>query len=210
MKIEQVALTLAGGSALYLAMAILSRDPAGPFGASVLERLAHPMRVALADESGTRLKAKYIAGADGSKLYDSDVMHDSQLNVDCKFTAGADGQMRCVPVVAPAAITTFIYFKNAACSERIALLEPGPVGCTPALPTYVFAKDSPPYCGAAEDELATHVYPLGSLIGASSPVYRMNGSNCEQVPAPLNFVYYDLLAELPAATFERATAGTDP
>src|SRR5260370_16789923 len=66
-------------------------------GRALVDALTDPVSSAMADatQSGTRLKVKYYAGADGSKQFFG--LHDSQLNVDCNFITAADGVSRSLP-----------------------------------------------------------------------------------------------------------------
>ena len=117
MQAKEVGKMLAGSVAIYMIMAACSAaggpqaflsgdaDASGSSGGTkgdgsggVLDALTDPISEASADpsQSGTRLKLKYYAGADGSKL--SAGLHDSQLNVDCYYSYPmSDGTLRCVP-----------------------------------------------------------------------------------------------------------------
>ena len=66
-------------------------------GGDLLDALTNPVADAKADPatSGTRLKAKYYAGADGSRQFVG--WHDAQRDEDCYFGAAADGVLRCAP-----------------------------------------------------------------------------------------------------------------
>lgn len=78
----------------------------GSKDSSILDALTDPVPDALADvtTSGSRLKAKWIVGADGSKQFRN--WYDSQLGHDCYFNPASDGQTRCLP------------YGNVACSAR--------------------------------------------------------------------------------------------
>ncbi len=46
--------------------------------------------------SGTRIKARFFQGAEGTRIFDS--MYDSTLNVRCSPATTSDGTLRCLPV----------------------------------------------------------------------------------------------------------------
>src|SRR5262245_6603817 len=50
---------------------------------------------ARADESGSRIKARYYAGEDGSRAAAG--LWDSQLQVTCFYVTANDGTLRCLP-----------------------------------------------------------------------------------------------------------------
>jgi hypothetical protein len=64
-------------------------------GRGILDALTDPVTEASAapNQSGSRLKAKYYVGSDGSKTFTG--MHDSMLNVDCNFIQASDSTTRC-------------------------------------------------------------------------------------------------------------------
>ena len=66
-------------------------------GGSLLTAITNPIpdAAAQAATSGTRLKASYYVGADGSKEFIG--LYDSQLGVNCSFYSASDGTSRCMP-----------------------------------------------------------------------------------------------------------------
>lgn len=90
MRAREAVQMLGGSILIYVIMAACSgaERPGLLGGTSVSEAKAD------GNASGTRLKVKRYAGADGSSLLVS--LHDSQLNVDCGFSTAADG---CAPAL---------------------------------------------------------------------------------------------------------------
>lgn len=95
---------------------------------AALDQLTNPVTDAHADtnQSGTRLRAKYFVGSDGSRQFNG--WHDSQRNEDCSFGTASDGMTRCLPRGA----TTGAYFADSGCSQVLAYVPKA--GCTPPGP----------------------------------------------------------------------------
>lgn len=179
----------------------------GSGSGSVFDALTDPVAEAAADpnQSGTRLKVHYYAGADGSKQTAG--MHDSMLNVDCYFQPMSDGTQRCVPIYGgtggQAAVQT--YFADAACTQALATTFKG---CAP--PAYAINYVSAPAC---DWQYVWHVYSIGTPYTGAS-MYSLSGSTCSG-PTPtsgLSSTYdiYTVGAELPPTTFVQATLQTEP
>jgi hypothetical protein len=115
MQLSRTLKALAVGLGAYVALAAVAADSARTH---VGGALPSPVSVALADTSGTRLKASYTVGSDGSKLFDADAVYDSQLGVDCSFSIAADGQTRC-PGIQDANLQKPIVFSDAACTTPV-------------------------------------------------------------------------------------------
>jgi hypothetical protein len=80
----------------------------------IIGEMMDPVPDANANESGSRLKAKYYIGADGSKQF-TFVWRDTQRDEDCTFGRVAGGELRCIP--ATSAIR--IYFADSGCTQPI-------------------------------------------------------------------------------------------
>jgi len=172
----------------------------GSGSGSLLDALTDPVAEAAADpnQSGTRLKVRYYAGADGSKQ--SEGMHDSMLNVDCFFQAMSDGTTRCVP----SGYSLAIAYADSACTQPLFYTTKG---CSP--PAYGAAVSSTTGCSAE----AWHIFSVGSAFTGSS-YYSANGTMCTG-PTPssglLNlYDVYTAGAEQPPSTFVQATLQTEP
>jgi hypothetical protein len=176
---------------------------------NVLDALTDPVPEARADitTSGTRLKANYFVGSDGSKQFQS--WHDSQLNLDCNFlTNTVDGTTRCLPVSAGSFIG---YYTDPQCFQKVVaattcspgsyltVYETGTSTCVPTSVAHVFAPGSQ-YTGATVFVMTT-VY---------SPDAGANVPACVSTSAATTLTYYTLGAEVPMSTFVQATIQTDP
>ena len=167
----------------------------GSDGPSVLDVLINPVPSANANLSGTRLKANYVAGIDGSQVFTG--LHDSQRNEDCAFTTAADGLLRCLPSGSyPVGV-----FTDAGCTQPTIGVAKGCTG------TYGIVATATT-CGAQ-----THVYTLGpALVGAKT--YSESDGMCIAYPATdlttleTTFDLYTLGAEVPASSFVQGAMQT--
>lgn len=82
-----------------------------------------PVPSALAAESGSRLKAKWLVAEDGARYFTFN-WYDRERGHDCSFLLAADGVQRCLP---PAAATTVAIASLLALGARIADLPRGVV-----------------------------------------------------------------------------------
>ncbi|MCA9646486.1 MAG: hypothetical protein H6718_10135 [Polyangiaceae bacterium] len=95
------------GGAIYVVMAACSSAGSsgsphhGPGGGGSGGSLTDPVPNATANESGSRLRANYYAGQDGSRQFVG--WHDTQRNEDCTMRNTKEGP-RCLPVLAAADI----------------------------------------------------------------------------------------------------------
>ena len=173
----------------------------GSGGPSIIDAFTDPVPSASADvnQSGTRLKAKYYAGADGSKAFQG--WHDSQLNLDCGFTTAADGVARCLPSGAG----TGGLWVDATCTQPLAQMAKG------CAATYAIVV-APPTCGVPGP---VHVHTLGAIFNGTSAYYTGTGT-CTAYPAAalttlgMTNDLYSVGAEMPASSFLQATLQTDP
>ncbi|MFO0588813.1 MAG: hypothetical protein U0441_14785 [Polyangiaceae bacterium] len=150
--------------------------------------------------SGSRLKAKYRVGEDGSKSYLPYVWYDSQRKEDCGFALAADGKERCLPVgtynAAPG-----IYFSDAACSISLALaLYPG---CDVK---YVAGSKTNVSCQFTSTE--TQLFTLGAKANLAT-VYVKSGANCISTSG-MGVELYEVGPEIPASSFVAGTVMVDP
>jgi hypothetical protein len=216
MNWKQMALVLSGGGTVYVVLAMrVHHAPEGGL------ELTDPVSIARAEISGTRLKAKYISGADGSQLYVAEVLHDSQLDVDCTFANAADDTKRCIPTAPSSSASDAsgrIYYRDSMCKgSAYVWLDPAPQGCTFNAPKYVYSYSQPPYCApnnVAADALA-HIFPVGTLAGPPGGGYFAPNpqGTCGPASGPPNqqqYVHYSLGSELPASSFVAGTVDMDP
>lgn len=167
---NEVARMLGGSIAIYVVMAACGAGGGSPTAASgdgggassgavgdgsgsgsLLDVLTDPVSEAQADpnQSGTRLKLNYYAGADGSKQVAAS-MHDTMLNVDCYFQTAVDGTTRCLPLG-----TATNYYSDANCTQPLAVVSTSAGTVTPQYVTAQIGLPSYP------PPTATHYFPLG-------------------------------------------------
>src|SRR5262245_27196823 len=107
---REVGRTLAAGLAVGVACTMGNRDR-GDGSSQLHHEPVGPIAEAQA-QSGSRLKARWIVGTDGSRQFLS--WHDSQLNADCTFASASDGSLRCLPVGLQES-----GFRDAECTQRV-------------------------------------------------------------------------------------------
>jgi hypothetical protein len=191
----------------------------GSGSGSLLDALTDPIAEAAADpnQSGTRLKLQYYAGADGSKQ--SAGMYDSVLKVQCYFRQASDGSTRCMPSAGAYAS----YYADPGCTQPLAIVACGSPTPTLLAATYVGTSSS-------QETSATHLFPIASAVTPSGG-YQINvsygdaGAGCASpqptytcVPVPAttwmyvlaNATAYSMGAELPPTNFVQATLQTEP
>jgi hypothetical protein len=171
-------------------------------GLSVIDALTDPVSTAKADpnQSGTRLKAKYYVGTDGSKTFAG--MHDGQLGVDCAFTLASDGTTRCLPGYGTgAALANEPYFADSGCTQPLGFSYSG----CPS-PTYATGSISSS-CQYAPEE---RIFAVTGVVTGTA--YQGTPSSCTafQASALTTVAFYSLGAEVPPSTFVQGTVQTDP
>jgi hypothetical protein len=170
----------------------------------LLDAITDPVPSAMADpvQSGTRLKAHYYAGEDGSKQFTL-TFYDSQRHEDCSFKIAGDGTIRCLPTTA----VVFGYYADAACTQQLAGVL---TGCTP--PKYAGAGTAS--CPGSPD--ASLVYPLGAAFSGQTMYVQDPSTTPPTCTGTQSFsltISYDLYtfgAEIPPSAFAQATLQTDP
>jgi hypothetical protein len=162
------------------------------------DALTDPVPTANADPAdGTRLKATYRVGDDGSKEYVPGVWFDKTRDESCSFTTAGDGKTRCLPAGAAGGV-----YSDSACTQQMVAV---PTGCTS--PGYAITVDTTNVCGPNAG--GTHVWTLGSATTPQA-LYVMSGTTCYAAgPAGSQYTYYNVGSEVPASSFVGATAGHD-
>lgn len=146
--------------------------------------------------SGTRLKALYVEGSDGSKAYALG-WHDVDLGVDCVQMTTADGRSRCVPWVGLG--TSNQYFSDPSCAAAVALGT-----CGYAYGDYVhMTHNSDAECPYAA---VLRVFRRGPQI---STVYALRSGVCEAAALPTGFIAYAIGTEVPPSSFVELTMRHD-
>jgi hypothetical protein len=179
----------------------------------IVDALTDPVPDAFAGSedpaSGTRLKGKFIAGADGSKMYLPSVWSDSQRQEDCAFGTAGDGMLRCLPT----SVQDFpLYYTDAQCTKPFAILASGPPpsGCAANPPKYNRTTDAGGACPMVQAP-PSHYYPIGQQISQpQGPYYATNSGSCAQSQIGFTTLYFSVMAEVPATSFVAGTVGTDP
>jgi hypothetical protein len=178
----------------------------------ILDALTDPVTTAKADtQSGSRLKAKWYVGADGSRQLAG--WHDSQLKIDCTFTTASDGVIRCLPAFGVSAAyyaPTPAVFADAACTQEAAY-QSVVSGCpgVPPSPSYAWSPDSAP--SECSDGYA--IYQIGSPLMVTytrQTNYQDGGVTCVPSAATPTLAWYSVGAAVDPATFVSATVQTDP
>jgi hypothetical protein len=155
-----------------------------------------PVPDANADEtqSGSRLKAAYYVGGDGSKQF-AHWVDSARNNEACAFTVAADGATRCIP-------TSIAYTLKYADAQCVLPLLETPSGC--ALSAYVstFTSSS---CPTAT--VSTGVFPVAAL---TTPValYLKAGPSCIATSVSTAYSYYSTGPVISPASFQDAQLQT--
>jgi len=113
MSAKEVLKVLAGSITVYGVMAACSSASRPPVSSALAD----------VNAGGTRLKANYYAGTDGSQQF-LGTFHDTQRSEDCSFTTASDGTIRCLPTQgsspSPVMTSTYtVYYSDAACTTPI-------------------------------------------------------------------------------------------
>jgi hypothetical protein len=191
-----------------------------------------PVPNAIAD-SGSRLKARFLKGDDGTKdyqlinvmavngvdnhIYAEGRYLDSMRNEDCAFSTAADGAMRCLPIGAFEA-GTLSTFKDSSCTQPIVGFTTPPPGCPFTPPAYVTTWDQTALCpDGTNNGLPTHYYQVGSFVGPNFNqcyyIVSQTGA-CAPITCPTlggqPLAFYSIGAEVPASSFVKATNAVDP
>lgn len=139
--------------------------------------------------SGTRLRARYYVGEDGSKQFIG--WHDKTRNEDCYFARVADGALRCTPL---ASASQPVFFGDPGCSTQpISPVAKASSACTAvaAPKQHVYAADG---CGANRQQYTLAAQPF---VGA---VYQKGTGTCTDVTQYLQPTYdfYAMTSPTPA------------
>jgi hypothetical protein len=131
--------------------------------------------------SGTRLRARYYLGDDGSKVFIG--FYDNLLATDCFVTRAADGTRRCVPL---SGVALTGYFGNAGCTQPAYIVSGA---CAPS--AFAIIPIPPVAC----EEQRYEVRAVGALIGQA---YGGTPTSCNPIPG---FSAYTPGAESPPSQF---------
>lgn len=124
MRAYHILSSLAGSAVIYVAMAACSSSGSGGAGGGrdggdFSDVLTDPVAEASADPvSGSRLKAYYHVGEDGSKAYDNGHWWDSTRGEDCYFQPASDGKLHCLPTT-PTTTAVVFYYIDDKCTQAV-------------------------------------------------------------------------------------------
>lgn len=228
MKLLRTVPVFLSGFAVYgIVATLVGADPTHADGP--MEILADPVPNASA-ESGTRLKAQYLLGNDGSKDYQvtltpwiqpnlsgqshpTNLYYDALRQEQCSFSIAGDGSTRCLPVDWVA--DPYLLYSDSGCGQRMVPITGVQPGCTLTVPKYAMQTDYSSVCPVVEGWYQQHYFPIGAFLGPNlSTCYKLQSNVCTLTSCPNNggvgFAYYALGAEVPATSFVAGTQMTDP
>jgi len=147
-------------------------------------------------ESGTRLRARWLDGGGGARLFQG--FRDTDLDIDCTFEFLGDGVAHCVP---EAAITP--YFSDPGCSQPVGLDD----ACSPGVPSYARSLETVESAETCRTESRFTYYPIDpdAPLGLSL-VYYDFGNGCLPLDLDAFYMTYELGPALDPSTFAGATA----
>jgi hypothetical protein len=149
-----------------------------------------PVPDANADEtqSGSRLKANYYVGSDGSKQF-AYFTDSARKNEVCSYAPADDGSIRCMPSGAYVVATEFA---DSACTVEVAESS----ACS--APPYAIQTTPGTGCG-----YVTRVFSVGSPV---TSLYALSGTSCVSIGATsASLSYVTVGAEVTASNFQVAT-----
>jgi hypothetical protein len=149
-----------------------------------------PVPDANADEtqSGSRLKASYYVGADGSKQF-AYFTDTARGNETCAFSTAGDGSIRCLPSGAYVIATEY---SDSSCTLPVAETT------TCASPPYAIQTSAGTNCGG----YTTHIFAVGAPV---STFYVKSGTSCISEATPAGYTYVSVGAEIAPSSFQAAT-----
>jgi hypothetical protein len=217
MRLKETMRLVVGSSAIYLLMATLHACGAGTAapasttggmgsggglstsssGQAGAGGLLNPVDDALA-KSGSRLKARWTVGADGSRW--NPTIWDSERKESCIWTRAEDGKHRCLPLQGDA-----VYFLDASCTMPVVGIKLNCNGGAP--PPYVTLTS---YLDGACAEGTTRVYVIGPPVAKPDMWYANDGAGkCVALPPPEKTAFYAAGAPIPASSFVSSTTEID-
>lgn len=178
---------------------------------SLFDALTDPVPEAMAGlenpQSGTRLKAKYIMGSDGSKQYPGPtgvLWYDSMLMTDCAFVKAADQTWRCLPTGTTDPFSPL--YTDSQCTQPITGLG-NHASCFAGPPVYIALPYSYAQCDARYI-----AYQVGAVIPAPQVIYMhdVNLGCIQSTSPPTSFTAFYALTTVPPSAFVQGTLGVDP
>jgi hypothetical protein len=161
---------------------------------AIADAVVDPVPDAAADtnESGTRLRARYWTGSDGSRQFIG--WRDTGRNEDCAVGTASDGQLRCLPTL------------STGCSGTVATgMWAGYVysdaSCTiPAVAVNAESASTVQYVTSGASDSSTgctrYVTTVYSVGDRAASVYTLSGATCSAYPMSSAYVAFNLGAEV--------------
>lgn len=174
--------------------------PAGPPGAQGPAG-ADGAPGADASQDGSRLKAVWLVGEDGSRQFSG--WRDAQLVLPCEFLRASDDEVRCLPHTPFDNQEGLISYSDPACSVAVAW-RPWPFcGDT----EYFLELVKPPACGDASGPLARRVVrKYLQQVALLEVYYAQPGGVCQGPSPPYPYPYFTLGQPVTPTTFVAATS----
>jgi hypothetical protein len=150
-------------------------------------------------ESGSRLKAEYFVGGDGSKQWDGVFLDSERKNEHCAFQTAGDGAIRCLP----SAVSNGGYWADSACTTPLGVGDPT---CTQQS-SYVIVPIGSAACGGTT---LIHIFPV-IAVHTSGQIYQGGqgtSQTCTAVSTPTSFPLLAVDKEILPSTFQSATVQT--
>lgn len=219
MRAKESARAVAGSIIVYVVMAACSSKGGGGFlgrgggGPGVdadggdpngsadtgLDGLLDPVPTAAAEvyKSGSRLKAKYYEGQDGSKAFVG--WFDSQRNEDCSFRIAADGTARCLPTG-----DVVQFFNDGNCTSPLVMVAKP---CATAAAYAVFQD------GVSCSEVRTRVYPRGNPTTPGGTIFMKASTSCTGISSSTYQTIYNFFTvgpEVAPSAFVGANLKVEP
>lgn len=179
---------------------MIATSSSGSGGKGAGGGMMNPVHDALA-ESGSRLKAQWLVGEDGSKFFAG--TYDSKRKEDCVFLPMTDGKRRCAPLSSSvrlydAALVVPEYI-DPSCASRVVSFVPSTCKADP-LYAHVIADASCP----------TYDFVTLVLVPTPPTVYHKIGNTCVSAPTTTKTNYYLADAHIAPSEFVAASIVTDP
>jgi hypothetical protein len=146
--------------------------------------------------SGSRVKAQWFMGADGSRQFRGWL--DTATGEPCTYVMATDGAYRCLPPSVPS-ITWSVVYADDACTQPVLAEFPG--NGMPQTPVQ-YARIS----GYEADRYVKS----GGAIPTPAELWIAGAGTCAQDPAKLDAFFYFLMTELAPSFFPAASVTTDP
>jgi len=171
------------------AVATSGKPAGGNATGGTIGDMMDPVPDANAAVSGTRLRARYYVGEDGSKQFIG--WHDMMRDEDCTFWQPPGGTLRCTPFYVTSAASMF---SDIGCSVpvTIAVKATGSAcGVTAPAAKYAYLSDA---CGANRQRYVVSSQPT------AAPVFTKSGAACTDITTAVAATYdvFSLTSPTPA------------